>query len=594
VVERIALKGLTSPEVGALIAATTGTAPPAEVVTAVQARTEGNPFFVAELTRLLHTEHDLSPAAVADVLPSGVRDVVRRRLARLPEETAAVLALAAVMGRRFELETLERAAGLDADRALELVEAALLGGLVSEDPETPERFFFSHDLVRETIAAEITATRRARLHARVGEAIEALHPDDPAHAVELAHHFVGAGRALPAERTVAHLVRAAEAEQGRLANEQAEGHLREALLVADRLPAGPARDGLQLDVLLRVVSLLIAVRGYASAEVAEVLERAQAVNARVADPRVRTRVLYGLVQLHLVGGRLLRARRLAERLLAEAPGLEGPVGPFVGNLAVGAVAVQQGEFEVAQAHLETAMGLTEAHEDPWLVGWIPLHPFVGCATFLGWCLSQGRDHERANDLIDRAVAFASARDQVVSTAHALHFAAWVAVLDRRPSGVELAERALVAAEDAGLAFYVAISRALHGHARAERGEVSLGMADLRQSLAELGRTGTGIMHTMYLGFLAEAQHRAGDPAGALASTEEALARLDPTGERFWEAELRRLHGELLVTVFPERRAEAEAELRQAVAIARTQGTPWLEDRVAESLGLVTSAPANQP
>ena len=133
---RIELRGLDREEVGDFLAEGWGIAPSGELAAAVHARTDGNPFFVTELVKLLASEGRLGWAdavAVAHV-PAGVRDVLRRRLGRLPEATNALLRVAAVIGREFDLEVLSGASDHDEERTLEAVEAALVTGIVADDP----------------------------------------------------------------------------------------------------------------------------------------------------------------------------------------------------------------------------------------------------------------------------------------------------------------------------------------------------------------------------------------------------------------------------------------------------------------------------
>ena len=121
-----------------------------------------------------------------------VRDVVRRRLARLPDEAVSLLALAAVIGREFDFDVLCKSSGSDDEEVLDVVEAGLLLGVIVED-DTPSTYKFSHSLVRDTLYRALSAVRRIRLHRRVGEAIEGLsaRPTEAQH-FALAHHFAAA------------------------------------------------------------------------------------------------------------------------------------------------------------------------------------------------------------------------------------------------------------------------------------------------------------------------------------------------------------------------------------------------------------------
>ena len=125
--------------------------------------------------------------------------MIRRRLARLPEQTKALLSVAAVIGNDFDLATLEAVSRLDSGETEDALDVALVSGLVADDAGPPGRYRFSHALVRDTIYASVGAVRRARLHANVGAALEAR-GDVDSHLAQLAHHFALAAPVLgPAE-----------------------------------------------------------------------------------------------------------------------------------------------------------------------------------------------------------------------------------------------------------------------------------------------------------------------------------------------------------------------------------------------------------
>ncbi len=157
------------------------------VVHAVARRTEGNPFFVEEVVR--HIDGDLELA-----LPESVKDLLLRRLRRLDEPARQALAASAVLGPEVELDVLARVLEASADEVLESMELALAERVLVESPHAIGRYGFAHTLIRETIYERLSATRRARLHQRAGQALEALRADRlDRYAEQLAHHFVRAG-----------------------------------------------------------------------------------------------------------------------------------------------------------------------------------------------------------------------------------------------------------------------------------------------------------------------------------------------------------------------------------------------------------------
>ncbi|WP_330298975.1 BTAD domain-containing putative transcriptional regulator [Streptomyces sp. NBC_00503] len=226
---RIALHGLDEAAVAEVVRAAAGPGVAPETVAALTERTGGNPFYVRESARLLAGEGAL--VALSDV-PEGVRDVLRRRLGRLPDPVVAVLRLAAVAGRESEVEVLVGAADTDEDGVLGALEAGLLTGLLVEPG--PGRIRFAHALVRDTLLADLSRLRATRMHARIGAVLERLGPDEVS---ALAHHFVRAASSATAVRAVRYCLRAAELAEARYAHEAAAALLSEALESFERIPA---------------------------------------------------------------------------------------------------------------------------------------------------------------------------------------------------------------------------------------------------------------------------------------------------------------------------------------------------------------------
>ncbi|SOC47951.1 Transcriptional regulatory protein, C terminal [Blastococcus aggregatus] len=233
------LRGLEAEDVGALLAAQLGSPGDRALATAVHDRTGGNPFFVVELSRWMIGAHDRHLDDVP--VPPSVGEVLRTRLARLPECTRAVLELAAVAGREVSLDLLE-AAGTPAEEALTAMDSAVAVGLVAAGAR-PWRWRFTHALVQEVLAGDLPALRRARLHARIGEALERriAGSTDDGLVERLTHHFVGALPVVGPGPALLYLAAAARAARARLAHGEAAAHGRQALALLDPLAPDAAR-----------------------------------------------------------------------------------------------------------------------------------------------------------------------------------------------------------------------------------------------------------------------------------------------------------------------------------------------------------------
>ena len=192
------LGGLGQRDVTSFVALVAGAEPSAELAAEVYRQTDGNPFFVTEVVRLLASQGRLDPAAKGAAvleggLPEGVRAVVAERLGRLSDDCRRILEVAAVVGRDFELRVLQPPSGLDTERLLVLLEEAEAVRVVGAVPDGLSRWRFAHALVREVLYEGLLAARRVHLHRLVGEALEAVYAADPGpHLAELAHHLVEA------------------------------------------------------------------------------------------------------------------------------------------------------------------------------------------------------------------------------------------------------------------------------------------------------------------------------------------------------------------------------------------------------------------
>ena len=197
--QRVLLRGLDQQETERLIQANTEAELPQGIVQTVYSQTEGNPFFVTEIASLLGREGELWDIRI----PEGVREVIGRRLNRLSERCNRVLTVASVIGREFDFKLLSVLNDISEGQLLEVIEEALNARVIEEAVSGAERYQFSHALIRQTLYEEITTSRRVRLHARIGEALEKLHRTNvEPHASELAYHFSEAEPVTGAEKLV--------------------------------------------------------------------------------------------------------------------------------------------------------------------------------------------------------------------------------------------------------------------------------------------------------------------------------------------------------------------------------------------------------
>jgi tetratricopeptide (TPR) repeat protein len=245
---RLVLGGLTRDDVGQLIELTSGVAPAPALTQSVHAATEGNPFFTREIVALLLADGRLHDPPEELPLPDGVRETIRRRLEPLPQQAAEVLGLAAILGRRFSLASLEQASSIDRDCVLSALDTAADLGLVVAVAGTLGQYRFGHGLIAETLLADMPAAARMAGHKAVGEALEHVYRGAiEARLPEIAHHFLSAAPRHDLAKAVDYAERAAERALSTLAYEQSEELFVRALEALDQLePDVPRRAAMLL------------------------------------------------------------------------------------------------------------------------------------------------------------------------------------------------------------------------------------------------------------------------------------------------------------------------------------------------------------
>jgi class 3 adenylate cyclase/tetratricopeptide (TPR) repeat protein len=241
-IERVALRGLDEAGVIAFVTAAAGhDLDPSElaVARAIGQETEGSPLFIAETLRNLtesgavvrQGDRWALRAGSRDLgIPQGVKEAIGRRLMRLTESTNKILSLASVIGREFDLALLEQIAEMPEDAILDAIDEAKAAALVAEVGGEVERYAFTHALVRATLYDDISPARRARMHRRVGAALERLTETQPGQRVdELARHWMAATTIGDSSKAIAYARQAAEHALAGLAFEEAAKYYEESL-----------------------------------------------------------------------------------------------------------------------------------------------------------------------------------------------------------------------------------------------------------------------------------------------------------------------------------------------------------------------------
>jgi len=287
-ISEIEVGGLSELETGELVRVWTGEAPSHAFAHALHSETEGNPLFIEEIVRhLAEAGVRASEAGARELqrfgLPENVKQVIARRLGRLSAQATEWLRVAAVIGRDFDATLHERVAALDEDEYLNALDEALSTGLVVEIGSDAS-YSFSHALIRETLYEGMSAARRARIHRRVGEALEAGAGSDR-NLVALAHHFTRAAGADDVDKAITYACRAGEWATRMLAHEEAGEQYTHALQVLDRFKPDALQRRCELLLLIGEARVRSGERVLALLAFAEAAELAESLGDNVSLAR---------------------------------------------------------------------------------------------------------------------------------------------------------------------------------------------------------------------------------------------------------------------------------------------------------------------
>ena len=552
--------------------------------------TDGIPLFVVETVRASSADAPKPGLAVSLVrdtpvaddrppLPPRVYSVIAGRLAQLSAPARALLELAAAMGRAFTLDDLLAAGTSDEESAVCALDELWTTRIVRE--HGVDSYDFTHDKLREVAYAEISAPQRRLLHRRIAQAFEATRAEDlDSVSGQIASHYERAGLVAQA---IPYYQRAAAVAQRVYANDDAIGLLSAGLALLDRLPANPTRDRQELDLLLTLAPTLRVAKGWAASELERALDRAQALCDKVGDEAQRAQLLYGLQSLYVVQARLDRVQYISDELDTLYRRSHGTAPPHFAGMMLTGARMHLGHLQDATTHFAA---ITASHdrdqvqrlEEAQGVNYMVLA--LAWQAHGLWCLGYP---QAALDRGREAVHLARDLVQPFNQALAATYLAMLAQLCADAAAAQAhAEDALALASECKAPYYRAWAAILVGYAQAWEHPDEGHIARLRDAIAAFTATGARLRLPYYLALLAQVYGKAGRADDGLVAIDEALAAARAHNERWWDAELHRLRGELLRAQGAEVR-EAEAAILRALEIARSQEARSLELRSAIGL-----------
>ena len=559
-----------------------------DIVTEIVERTDGVPLFVEELTKAV-LESAAQGDRVAGVLgttslaalsvPATLHASLMARLDRLGPMPKAIAQIGAVLGREFSYELIDPVA----QRPEKELQAALAqlgeaGLLFCRGAAPHSSYLFKHALVQDAAYSTLLRGRRQELHARVAAALEQHFADLVERQPELlAHHLTAAGAT---ERAVDQWGKAGTDAAARWAYLEAIAHLEQGLGLLRSLPESPARNSREIELQLALGLCLHTAKGAVASKPPYV--RAHELGERGGVPQQRFEALYGLWQSTNLSGGITASSLLSEKLLkmAEPEGDDGL--RLQAHHSGWATWWYAGKPAKAREHADAGRLLYDPTKHASHRRVYGGHDPGVCAGNVGaqaeWLLGYP---EKALASIAGSLTLAE-RIAHPFTLSLVFINSSVLCLNRREP--ERALRQLEAAEVLAAEQRLSLiyePGMLRGMALLGQGAVDEAIARTREGIAKWTRLGRTVCLPYGLAYLAEGLARRGDRAAALAALLEGLDIAGATGEHFWDAELHRLTGSVLLA--DNKLDEGQASLHQAIRIARAQQAKSLELRAARDL-----------
>jgi predicted ATPase len=580
-----------------------GKALPKEVANQIMDRSDGVPLFIEEMTKAViesgvltesadqYTAGMLPPLAI----PTTLQASLLARLDRLAP-VREVAQIAATLGRHFSHELISAVAKIPQQvlngALAQLVDAELIFRRgVPPDAE----YSFKHALVQDAAYQSLLRSKRQQYHLQIAEVLEKRFPEiAEAHPELLAHHYT---EAVIPDKAIPYWQAAGQKAVQRSANAEAINQLTKGLDLLKTMPESPERFQQELTLLLALGTPLTDTKGFASPEVSAVYSRARELCRQVGGVRQLFPVLWGMWLFYNARAEHQVAREMGEECYRLAERTGDPELLIAAHHARGVTSTLLGDFSTSLEHLQQAIALYDSkrHRHRALISAIVCR---SQAAHDLWLLGKpGQALEQSNEALSLTQQLS--RPLVLAQAMAMDAILHHYARDPRSCKAQ-AEAAVALSTEHEFPFWRAIGTILRGWSLAEMNEVESGITEMRQGLAAFRATGAECLGPYYLAMLAEPHGKAGLAQEGLELLSEAQAMMDRNGELWWQAEIYRLKGELMLTrcrvegLQAESQMEAETYFHRALDTARRQRAKSFELRASLSLARLWQKQGKKP
>jgi class 3 adenylate cyclase/predicted ATPase len=597
-VTTLSINRLAQPDVDAIIDRLVGTRSlPANIRRDIIERSDGIPLFVEEMTKaVLETESEReAQRAVAAIpsptlaVPASLHASLMARLDRLGP-AKEVARIGAVIGREFSHSLVAAVAGKpEPELASALMRLIAAGLLFSQGLAPHANYVFKHALVQDAAYGTLLREPRRALHARIAETLESRFAEIAERQPELlARHYYEAGQI---EKAASLWAKAGQRSLARSALVEATEQLSRALDLIATLPGTPELRRMQIKLQVALITPLLHVKGYGAPETKAameqarlLMEQAEALGEPAEDPLLLFSVLYGFWAARIVAFNGDAIRELAAQFLALAQKQGATLPLMLGHRIMATTLLSTGDIARCREHYDQSLALYEPveHRAQAMRFGQDARVVILCYRPLALWMLGYPDAAFAD--ADQAVKEAREIGHAASLMIALYYAPATYLLCGRYQAASAAINELIALADEKASMqWKGAGMFVRSWLVALTGKAADAVPTITAGLTAYRSTGATAWTPSYLSYLAKAYAELGQFDEAWRSIGEATTMIETTGERWWEADIHRLAGEIALMAPQRDAAKALACFEQALAVARAQQAKSWELRAAMSI-----------
>jgi len=559
-------------------------------------QTGGHPLFTIELLRDLQERGDLvrdkagrwieASAINWEQLPARVEKVIAERVARLDKPLREMLRIASVEGEVFTAEVITQVQKVDRREVVRRLSQELghkhrLVQTQALDKEHLSHYRFRHFLFQQYLYHSLDSIERAHLHEDVGNALKALYEDRTEEiAVQLARHFQEAKRV---DEAIKYLQQAGNTAMQMSAHKEAGKHFAQALKMLKTLPDNPERIQQELSLQTSLAMSLQAVKGYSAADVDAHFDRALELCRQMEKTGQVFQTWWLSATFYGSKGNHQKVQEIVKQLFNLAQQINDPTLIAMAQMAQGWNRLFLGNFIQARDDLKQVIAFYDPRQHSRLAFIYGQDPGVISRSFSAWILWYLGYPEQALKQSREALALAEKLSHPLSLALARGLASLLYVFCRNARKAEQSAMPCISlSEKRGFKYWLGSGKISYGWALVQQGKTQSGITQIEQGIKDYQASGATLGYPSHLAVLAEAYTKAGQVKKGLARLDEALKIARKNNEAYYEAELHRLKGELLLM---QKGAENKAEenFLKAIEVARQQKARSWELRATVSL-----------